>query len=363
MARDRTDARTFSEFTRRTWLVLGATVSVVVILLVLLRLSHVLLLLFAGALFAIFLRGLSRPLASRMNISETLSLVIVVLLIVLVLAAGSVLLAPSVGNQISSLVVALPEAWDSATEYLRSREWGTWLMDSVPQPGEVADGGGGLVSNFFGVFSTAIGVIANALFVIVLGVYLAMNPSMYWKGIVLLVPERKRDRAAEIVRTLGDQLWQWLKGQFIMMAIVGTLTGIGLKIAGVPLALGLGVVAGLFEFVPILGPFAAAIPGILIALAHDPTTALYALIVYVVVQQLEGNVLAPLVMREMVSLPPALTLSSTVIAGVMFGVVGVLLATPLALVVIILVRMIYVSDVLGDDVPPVPKYAEGEQKS
>lgn len=348
---------TFSEFTRRTWVVIGSAFAVVVLALILLRLAQFVLLVFAGTLLAVLLLGLSRPLAKRMNVGETPALLIVVLLLVLVISASAVLLAPSVGEQVGELAVAVPDAWESAVDYLQSREWGAWLIDSAPDPGQLTEGGS-IFTNFFGVFSTALGALANLFFVIILGIYLALNPRIYWRGAVLLIPISRRERATEIFHTMGDMLWEWLKGQFIMMVAVGVLTAVGLKIAGVPLALGLGVIAGLFEFVPILGPIVAAVPGLLIALAHGPMTALYALIVYVAVQQIEGNVLAPLVMREMVSLAPALTLSATIIAGMMFGVVGVLLATPLALLAVIFVRMVYVNDVLGDNVPPVPEYGQ-----
>lgn len=357
MPRDEGDP-TFSEFTRRTWIVLGSAAAVIILALVLWKLAHVLLLLFAGMLFAVFLLGLSRPLAARMKVAEPIALAIVLVLLLLMISAASVLLAPSVGEQVRALGVAVPEAWAGMLEYLSERDWGARLIDSVPNSDQIS-GGGTIITNFFGVFSTAVGAVANLLFVVVVGIYLALNPRIYWRGIILLVPVTRRKRATEIVKTMGDMLWEWLKGQFIMMVVVGTLTAIGLTIAGVPLALGLGVIAGLFEFVPILGPVAAAVPGLLIALAHSPVTALYALIVYIIVQQLEGNVLTPVVMREMVSLAPALTLSATIIAGVMFGVVGVLLATPLALLAVILVRMVYINDILGDDVPPVPTYRKG----
>ncbi len=354
---------TFSEFTRRVWLVIGATVSVVVLVLILWQLSQVLLLLFAGTLFAVFLRGLARPLAKRLPVGETATLIIVILLLILIATGTGVVFAPNISEQISSLVEALPEAVNSGLDYLEGTSWGSWIMERAPRPGDVADNGSGIVSNFFGVFSTALGAVANILFVIVVAIYLAANPDVYRNGVVMLVPQRHRSRAAEVVDTTSDQLWHWLKGQFLMMLIVGVLTTIGLFIAGVPLALALGVIAGVFEFVPIVGPFAAAIPGVLIALAHSPTTALYAIIVYLVVQQLESNAIAPIVMREMVSLPPALTLSATIIAGVMFGLPGVLFATPLALVAVIMIRMIYINSVLGDDVPPVPEYHKKKRRS
>lgn len=344
----------FSGFTRRTWIVVATVVSVVLLLILLWQLMQVLLVVFAGLLFAIFLRGVARPLRSRFQLGDGISVTLVLVGIFALLGGLGALIAPSVGPQIEEMAARLPGATERAIESIRAQPWGPWIIEQTPDPEQLVDRAGDLAANFFGAFATTIGALVNTLFALVLGVYLAINPGLYRQGIVLLVPKGRRERAEEIVQAVTSNLWQWLLGQFIMMVMVGVLTGIGLAIAGVPLAGGLALIAGLFEFVPIVGPLAAAVPGILIAFTLGPLMALYALIVYVVVQQLESNVMVPVIMKKMVSLPPALTLSATVIFGVLFGLPGVILATPLALVGVILVRMIYVNDVLGDNVPPVP---------
>lgn len=354
-----TEESPFSGFTRRTWIVVATVVSVVLLLILLWQLVQVLLVVFAGLLFAIFLRGVARPLRSRFQLGEGLSVTLVLVGIIALFGGLGALIAPSVGPQIDEMVLRLPGATERAIDTILAQPWGPWIIEQTPSPEQLVDRAADLSANFFGAFSTALGGIAYTLFALVLGVYLAINPGLYRQGIVLMVPKGRRDRAAEIVQAVTSNLWQWLLGQFIMMVMVGVLTGIGLAVAGVPLAGGLALIAGLFEFVPIVGPLAAAIPGLLIAFTLGPLMALYALVVYVVVQQLESNVMVPVIMKRMVSLPPALTLSATVIFGVLFGLPGVILATPLALVGVILVRMIYVNDVLGDDVPPVPAKKPG----
>ena len=139
-------------------------------------------------------------------------------------------------------------------------------------------------------------------------------------------------------------------GQFLAMLFVGVATTIGLMLIGAPLALVLGLIAALLDFVPIVGPIAAAVPGILLALTAGPSTALYAALVYLVVQQLEGNLITPLVQQKMISLPPVLVLFAVVSAGLLLGIPGVIVATPLALLIMVLVRMLYVQDVLGKEV-------------
>lgn len=350
----------FSGFTRRTWIVVATVVSVVLLLILLWQLMQVLLVVFAGLLFAIFLRGVARPLRSRFHLRDGISVTLVLVGIFGLFGGLWALIAPSVGPQIDEMAARLPGATERAIETIQAQPWGPWIIEQTPSPEQLVDRAADLSANFFGAFSTAIGGIAYTVFALVLGVYLAINPRLYQQGIVLMVPKGRRDRAEEIVRAITFNLWQWLLGQFMMMVMVGVLTGLGLAIAGVPLAGGLALIAGLFEFVPIVGPLAAAVPGLLIAFTIGPLMALYALVVYVVVQQLESNVMVPVIMKKMVSLPPALTLSATVIFGVLFGLPGVILATPLALVGVILVRMIYVNDVLGDNVPPVPANKPGK---
>ena len=132
------------------------------------------------------------------------------------------------------------------------------------------------------------------------------------------------------------------------MAAVAVLSGVGLWLIGVPLALALGLIAGLLDFIPYVGPWLGAAPAVLLALAEGPAEAVWTAILFLVIQQVEGNVLMPVIQKRASALPPVLTILAVVAFGVLFGFMGVFLATPLLLVLIILVRMIYVEDVLGD---------------
>ena len=132
------------------------------------------------------------------------------------------------------------------------------------------------------------------------------------------------------------------------MVVVGGLTALGLWIVGAPLPLALGLIAGLLSFIPLLGPVFGAVPAILVALVESPTLALYVVVVFVVVQVLETYIVTPLIQQRAVSIPPALLLTAQVLLSVLFGVMGMLLATPIAVVAIVLVQMVYIQDVLGD---------------
>lgn len=133
------------------------------------------------------------------------------------------------------------------------------------------------------------------------------------------------------------------------MLVVAVLVGVGLTALGVPLAPTLALFAGLFNFIPYVGALAGAVPAVLVALAISPTLALWAIALFAAIQMLEGNVIAPLIQKRTVSLPPALTIMSQTILGTLFGILGIVLATPLMAASLTAVRMIYVESVLGND--------------
>jgi predicted PurR-regulated permease PerM len=143
-------------------------------------------------------------------------------------------------------------------------------------------------------------------------------------------------------------------GQLVAMLSVGLITGIGLWLLDVPLALSLGLIAGILEFIPFIGPILSAIPALLVAFTQDGWTPLYVLLLYLGIQQIEGNVLMPVIQKWAVSLPPALGLLGVVIFGLLFGILGVLFATPLMVVVMVFVQKLYV-DTAIEPKPPSSK--------
>lgn len=196
-----------------------------------------------------------------------------------------------------------------------------------------------------------LGALGNALIIAFVGVYLAAQPFLYIDGIVTLVPKAKRARARQVLDEIGRTLSRWLFGKLCAMIVVGVATAAGLGMLGVPLALILGIIAGLLDFIPYLGPLMAAVPGVLIALTISPELAMYTVALFVCIQTAEGYLLTPLIAKKAVSLPPAITIAAQVLLGTLFGLTGVALATPLAALLAVLVSMLYVQDVLGDDVP------------
>jgi predicted PurR-regulated permease PerM len=209
-----------------------------------------------------------------------------------------------------------------------------------------ANGASSTILSALPLASGLLGWLANIALILVIGIYLAADSNTYLDGAVRLLPPTKRKRGRQIINAAGEDLRKWLLAMTLDMFFLGTVTGIGLYLIGVPVALALGILSGISVFVPYIGPIVAVIPGLLIALSVSPTLALWAALVYIVAQQLEGNISLPLLQRWSVSMPPAISLLAIVAFGLLFGLWGVLLATPLAVVTLRIVRMAYVEDFL-----------------
>ncbi|MFL5269108.1 MAG: AI-2E family transporter [Stellaceae bacterium] len=205
-----------------------------------------------------------------------------------------------------------------------------------------------IVQGFFGVAANVVEVVAAAVVVLFLAVYFAAEAGRYVRGLVRLVPPARRPRAAEILHETASAIWYWMLGRLFSMTTLGVMTALGLWLIGVPLPVALGFLAGIMIFVPYVGSIVSAIPSMLIAASIDLRLAIYVVVLYVGIHLTEGYILVPLVQRRVVHLPPALTLSAQLILGVLAGLLGLLLATPLVAAALVIVRMAYVEDVLGD---------------
>ena len=313
--------------------------------------ADLLLLVFAGILVSILLRGFSQLLTRKTGLGHGLSLALVSLTLLALIAAGVWLIGGSVGAQISELQQQLPRAVESLRRLIEQYDWGQSALEHLPSVREwFASRRGTIVSGVTGLASTTLGVVVNVVVVVIIGLYLAAQPEMYSGGIKRLLPRRYRNRAGEVLGVIDEALGRWLIGRLSLMLVNGGLTAAGLWLLGMPLALTLGLLAGLLNFVPNFGPLIAALPAVLIAFLQGPQHALYVALLYVAVQTMDGYLLTPLVDRRSVELPPVLTIAAQVLLGLLFGFVGLLVASPLAATVMLLVKMLYIEDVLGDPI-------------
>jgi len=330
-----------ASFTKRVLII----AAIVALGLILWRLSHILILVFAGVVVAMVLRVLADPVAAKTGLGQRWALAIVVVALLGLVALGAWFFGARIAEQFDQIVQRLPQAWGSVRGWLEKHQAGRFVLESLS--GSFV-GAGQAPASLARFFTGTFGALADVVIILIVGLYLAAEPRTYRRGIVKLAPPSVRPRLDDALDAIRVALKRWLLGQGVAMLAVGALTGVGLWLLGVPMALGLAILAGLLEFVPYIGPILAAVPAVLIAFAQDPMLALYTAFLYWGVQQVENWALIPLIEKWSVELPPVLAILSLVIFGVLFGVPGVIVAAPLMIVVMILVEKLYIGGILGD---------------
>jgi predicted PurR-regulated permease PerM len=337
-----TDPRRDLVATIRATIILAATVFVIWVL------SDVILLIFLAVLLGAMLRGLADWLAGLTGLPTWATLTLVSVTLVLLVGGIFWWIGPQFVSQGRQL-------WAQVADQLKTvrHEYGNILgANALPtKNGEI-----GLTHSAATVATSTLGFLGDLLVVIATALYLAIAPQFYRDGVVRLFPLSYRARAREVLNEIGCTLQWWLLGQAIDMAVVGVLTGIGLFLLGVPLALALAVLAGLFTFVPYFGPIVSAIPAIIVAATISWSKVLWVIVIYLICHGIEGYVVAPFVQRRTVELPPAVTILSMAVMAALFGALGLMVATPMVAAILVIVREVYVRDILGDpgaDLAPV----------
>ena len=341
----------FSPFTRRAASVLAMTLFVLAALYLALQLITLLLVLFLGILFAIFLRGLTNHLVDFTGMRDTWALAIVTATIVVASTAAFWLLAPAVGDEAARIGDKIPEALGELQRWLEESRLGRRVVEEVVDLDLGAFLRGELLGPLGGALFGVAGAITHGIFIIGVGIYLAYDPEVYKRGLLRMVPLAYRKRGREILDVCGFQLAWWLIGRLLAMLGVAIMVTVGLWLLGIPVPIFLGLIAGLFSFVPILGPIVSVIPAALLALLVGPEYVLWVILLYLGAQSVESYWITPVVQHRFVSLPHAMTLIAEIFAGILFGIIGITVATPLAVLIMALVNMIYVEDVLGDTTP------------
>ena len=208
----------------------------------------------------------------------------------------------------------------------------------------------GLTRYFFGFVSSTLSVVAGLVLIIVLSIYVGADPDTYHDGLMKLFPRPWRKRAGEVLSAISVSLRKWLVTQLIAMVVIGVVSTVVLLILGVNAAVPLGVIAGLLEFIPTVGPILSAVPAVAMGFVDSPQKALVVIIAYIAIQQMENYLLIPFLMREGVDLPPALTIIAQALMALIFGFLGLLCAVPVLAATMVAVKMLYVQDVVGEPV-------------
>lgn len=335
---------------------------------------------FLAVLFGLALStGVDR--LERWRIPRGVGAALIATAVVGALVGAGALAAPQVREQVGILRARLPEAIDQAERWVGRHGGEVVEMLETPPDSTAGDsaksvpaepdstsavslrrglserlsGAGG----FFSFFSSTLAVLGGIILVIVVAVYVAADPKLYHGGLMHLFPHRSRARAGEVLSEVAVMLRRWLVTQLVAMVVIGAVTTIVLLLLGVRGAVALGLLAGLLEFVPYVGPIMSAVPAIAMGFLSGPELALSVAIAYTLIQQAENHLLMPLLMKKGLDLPPVVTIIAQAVMGVVFGFLGLLVAMPMVGAGMVLIKMLYVQDVVGDDVP-LPKDSQGD---
>jgi predicted PurR-regulated permease PerM len=309
---------------------------------------------FFALLVASFLSIFVEPLHRR-GVSRAISAPVILVLVLALLVSFFLLAWPTLRAQFAVIQQQLPPAVDGIQQWIERQLAG--ILTSVGATDaevqhelrtRMTTEIGGIIGGAVPLLNTAVGAVSGFALVLVSGMFIAISPRTYMHGLIVLIPRSHRKRTGEVLPQAGVAMVQWMKGTAIGMAVVGTMSAIGLSLIGVPAALALGVIAGLLEFIPYIGPALSFVPATIVALAVSPEMALWVIGLYAVVQALESNLLMPLLMKQMVKLPPALTLLFQTMMATLFGFFGLLLAVPILATAKILIQELYVEGVADE---------------
>jgi predicted PurR-regulated permease PerM len=359
--------------------------------------KSVVLLTFLGVLFGIALTA-GVDWLERRRVPRGIGAVLLVLAFLGVLVGIGAATAPSITGQLRELQTQLPEAIGKIQRWVQERQEGvTQVLEQVrpdaapegevraaqdttagqagdrPAAGErgqapaqgqanqgegtspsarqsVAEQIGGVARHLFGFFSSTLAVLGGMVLILFVAIFVAIDARTYQDGLMHLFPHEARPRAREVLGATAVMLRRWLLTQFIGMLVIGVFTAGTLLLLGVKAAIALGIIAGILEFIPIAGPILSAIPAIAMGFLDGPEKALYVAVAYIAIQQVESNVLYPLLMKKGLEIPPVLTIFTQGVLSIVFGFVGLLVAVPMLAAAIVPIKMLYVRDVVGDEV-------------
>ena len=319
-------------------------------------LVDLLLLLFACALVSLILLSMTKTFRRHTKLPFGLSLALSVLALLLVVGGAIAFFGATMQGEFAELTTRLPAAWSEVQMRFGASQIGAAILERAQ---ELAPSEQSIVSAATAIIAALGGALSGLALVLIGGLYLAAQPTLYAVGLLRLFPAKAQASAANTLDAISVSLRNWLKGQALGMLFVGVATGLGLWLVGVPAAPAIGVVAGLAEFVPYLGVIIAGIPAVVLGFGQGTTTGLWTIGVLLAVQQVQGNLVMPLIQNRMVDLPPAVTIFGIIAAGILFGVPGVLLATPLTIVVLVLIRRLYLHEekeevLASGDAPSAP---------
>ena len=331
----------------------AGAIALIIALYILWQIRSIILLAFAAVALATAINFLVKMLMKSGIKKRGASIFVALFLLLLIFAVFLLSVFPPFIDQLQQSLYLLPSAIDKIETWLRL------LQERVPEQlvGEIQQLenltsnipsiASEIVGNFYSIFSGSLEAILNLLLVTVVTIMLLVSPRPYMRLFLAFFPAFYRRRAAKILKKSETALVGWTQGILFNMLVITILSWLGLSILGVQLPLANAFLAGLLTFIPNLGPIISCIPPIILALIDAPWKALAVLILYILIQQAESNVLTPLVMKQQVSLLPAITLLSQATFAIFFGFIGLFLALPLTVVAQVWLEEVLIKDILS----------------
>jgi predicted PurR-regulated permease PerM len=326
------------EFLKRTLIVVAVATLPVLIW----YLSGVLLMAFGAIVFALLLRLIAEPFVRWLSLPQSVALLLSGLVILAVIGGAGYLFGTRISAQLQDVIDRASSGTAAVQNILQNSPFGKFLL------GHLNNVSFSITDVLSGVLSMSTRAVEGLAILLISGIYLAAQPELYRRGVISLFPPRAHRRAAETFDEIGAALRLWLIGQLIQMLLIGTLASLAVWIIGVPSPLALGLIAAVGEFIPYLGPILAAIPAVLVAFTVSNHAALWTLLAYIAINQIEGNLIVPLVQRHLVAIPPAVMLLGIVAITYLFGPIFILFAAPMAVVIFAAVNLLYIRDTLHE---------------
>ncbi|OLY92862.1 Predicted PurR-regulated permease PerM [Cnuella takakiae] len=326
-------------FDQKVWRTIGMVALTLILLWIIKDTIRVFLLIITAILVSIFFLRLAGIIRSKTGCKQGLSLALAIIASIASLVLVFWFIGARVQLQIAELSDTLPASIENVRQKIEANPLGKRLLGGMGKSGQSLQKYAPAAQRFF---TGSFGVLGDLYAILFLGIFFTISPKTYVGGLVRLVPLKGRDTARHVLHEMDTTLGHWLKGQLIAMLVVAVLTWVGLAIIGVPMAIALAIIAGLFNFVPNLGPLVAMIPAVLVGMMQGGNTALYVAGLYLLVQALESNLITPYIQNKMIEIPPALILMGQLLMGTLLGVMGIILATPLVALIMVAVRELYV---------------------
>lgn len=325
-------------FTSKIWTAVGIAALTIIVLLLSWKAIQVFLFILAGAILAVYFHGFAGMLARWTKLSARWSLASSIAISVIFLVGLFYLVGARITNEAVQFSKEIPKLIDDAKAYIESNQSIKSAYDQLASS-QMLQKASPIVGSFF---NSTLGLFGDLYVVLFIGVFFTASPQLYKNGLVKFLPAGARKEGTHIIEVTAENLRAWLKGMLFSMLVVFVLTSVGLVILGIDLWLILAIIAGLLSFIPNFGPIIAIIPAALVALSQSPATALWVILLYCLVQVVESNFITPLVQQELINTPPALIIISQIFIGIWLGGWGIILATPILVIIMVLVDELYI---------------------